>query len=45
MIEHRFANLALLAIVMAFALPAFGQGRPDPETLLKAQRDSTAATI
>ena len=40
MIEHRFANLVLLTIVLAFALPAFGQGRPDPETLLKAQREA-----
>lgn len=42
MTRHRLANLALLAIVLAFAFPVFGQTRPDPETLLKAQREAMA---
>lgn len=42
MIRHQFAMLTLLTIFTCCASIVLGQGRPDPETLLKAQREAMA---
>lgn len=40
MIRHRLAALAFLMITMGVSLTASGQGRPDPATLIAAQREA-----
>ena len=40
MIRHRLATFALLLLTMGITFTVLGQGRPDPETLLKAQREA-----
>jgi len=42
MIRHRLATLALPLITIGVTLTVFGQGRPDPAALIKAQRDAMA---
>src|SRR5512132_737806 len=43
MIGTSRAALVLLALVAGFASPAFAQGRPDPATLIAAQKEAMAA--
>ena len=40
MIRHRLATFALMLMTIGVTLTAFGQGRPDSATLIKAQRDA-----
>jgi hypothetical protein len=40
MAKHQFAAFALLTVTLSVSLTTAGQGRPDPETLLKAQREA-----
>ena len=40
MIRHRLAAFAFLMITMGVSLTASGQGRPDPATLIAAQREA-----
>lgn len=42
MIRYRLATLALLIMTMGLTFTVLGQGRPDPATLLKAQREGMA---
>jgi len=43
MIRHRLAMFVLLLFTMAMTLTVWGQRRPDPATVLKAQRDAMAS--
>jgi len=43
MIRHRLASSALLLITIALTLTVWGQRRPDPATVLKAQREGMAS--
>lgn len=40
MIKHRIAALAVILITTGASLVALGQGRPDPATLIAAQREA-----
>jgi hypothetical protein len=42
MIRHRLATFALLVMTTSVTFTALGQGRPDTEALLKAQREAMA---
>jgi hypothetical protein len=42
MIRHRLATFALLVMTTSVTFTALGQGRPDTESLLKAQREAMA---
>src|ERR1700704_6383341 len=40
MVRHRIPAFALLLAILGVSLTAFGQGRPDPATLITAQREA-----
>jgi hypothetical protein len=40
MVRHRLAAFAILMITVAMSMPALGQGRPDPATIMVAQREA-----
>ena len=40
MFRHRLAALALLLMIVGVTLTALGQGRPDPATIIAAQREA-----
>jgi hypothetical protein len=42
MIRHRFVTAAFLLVTLGTSLAALAQGRPDPATLIAAQREAMA---